>query len=132
MLKFFLEYGPLVYFGIIAFVFGAMFGSLLNVVVARVPYEKSVLCPGSSCGKCFQPIRWYDNIPLVSYWVLRGRCRTCKARFSIQYFLVELFVALAFVSIFVIEIVRNCNGVPGLANASRELYFRFISTTNLP
>src|SRR5262245_65783449 len=114
MLNFFLEYGPLVYFGIIAFVFGAMFGSLLNVVVARLPYEKSVWWPkGSRCGNCFQRIRWYDNIPIISYWVLRGRCRTCKARFSIQYFLVEMLVALAFVGIFVIEIVRNCNGVPG-------------------
>ena len=70
------------------FVIGAVVGSFINVCVARLPLEKSILWPGSRCGKCLQPVRWYDNVPLVSYWLLRGRCRSCGERFSIQYFLV--------------------------------------------
>jgi leader peptidase (prepilin peptidase)/N-methyltransferase len=84
---------------VIVFLIGAAVGSFVNVCVYRLPYEKSLLWPGSRCGNCFQPVRLYDNIPLVSYWVLRGRCRSCGARFSIQYFLVELFTALAFVGL---------------------------------
>src|SRR5262249_50510800 len=79
-------------------------GSFINVCVSRLPYEKSLLWPGSRCGSCFQPIKLLDNIPLVSYWVLRGRCRTCGARFSIRYFLVELFTALAFAGLFYLDV----------------------------
>jgi leader peptidase (prepilin peptidase) / N-methyltransferase len=132
MLNFFLDYGPLVYFAICAFIVGAVFGSLMNVVVARLPYEKSVLWPGSRCGNCLRPIRFYDNIPILSYWILRGRCRTCKAPFSIRYFIVELFVAIAFVAILLIEIADNINEIPGLAHARRELNFRFVNQANLP
>ncbi len=63
--------------------------------------------PGSHCGHCYQPIRWYDNIPLLSYWILRGRCRQCGATFSIRYFLVELFTGVAFAVLFYLEAVRN-------------------------
>jgi leader peptidase (prepilin peptidase)/N-methyltransferase len=132
MLNFFLDFGPMIYFGIVAFIFGAMLGSFMNVVVARLPYEKSTFWPGSRCGKCLQPIRLYDNIPLLSYWVLRGRCRTCKAGFSIQYFLVELFVAVAFAGVLAIEIGHNVNHVPGLADAARDLNFRFLAVSNWP
>jgi leader peptidase (prepilin peptidase) / N-methyltransferase len=90
-----------------AFAIGAAVGSFLNVCVHRIPYERSFLWPGSRCGNCFQPIRWYDNLPLLSYWLLRGRCRTCGARFSVQYFLVELGTALAFTGLFYLEIYRN-------------------------
>ena len=65
------------------FVIGAIVGSFLNVCVARLPFEKSILWPGSRCGRCFQPIRCYDNIPLLGYWLLRGRCRTCGQPFSV-------------------------------------------------
>src|SRR5947208_9418993 len=102
----------LVFWLVFAFLLGTAVGSFLNVIVARLPYEKSVLWPGSRCGNCYQPIRFFfDNIPLLSYLLLRGRCRTCKARFSIRYFLVELFVALAFVGVFVFEIADNINGI---------------------
>jgi leader peptidase (prepilin peptidase)/N-methyltransferase len=77
------------------FAFGAAWGSFLNVLVYRLPREVSVLRePPSSCPACATPIRWYDNIPLVSWIALRGRCRTCKAPISVRYPLVELAAAV--------------------------------------
>jgi leader peptidase (prepilin peptidase)/N-methyltransferase len=103
----------LVYYWLfVVFVVGAMVGSFLNVVIARLPLEKTVLWPGSRCGSCLQPIRWYHNLPLISYWWLRGRCPSCGASFSIQYFLVELLTALGFVALFYLEVVRNVHGWP--------------------
>jgi leader peptidase (prepilin peptidase)/N-methyltransferase len=73
------------------FLFGAAVGSFLNVIVYRLPREISILrTPPSSCPACSTPIRWYDNIPLVSWLVLRGRCRECQASISMRYPLVEL------------------------------------------
>jgi leader peptidase (prepilin peptidase)/N-methyltransferase len=72
-----------------AFVWGAVWGSFLNVVIHRLPREESVVRPGSRCGSCGTPIRWYDNIPIASYLVLRGRCRACHTAFSPRYMLVE-------------------------------------------
>jgi leader peptidase (prepilin peptidase)/N-methyltransferase len=97
------------------FVLGAGVGSFVNVCVYRLPYERSLLWPGSRCGRCFQPVRWYDNIPLISYWLLWGRCRTCGEPFSIRYFLVELCTALAFTGLFYLEIVCNVLDLPFLA-----------------
>jgi leader peptidase (prepilin peptidase)/N-methyltransferase len=103
---------PIVLWIIFVFAFGAAVGSLLNVCVARLPLEKSLIWPGSHCGACFRPIRWYDNIPLLSYWILGGKCRSCGARFSIRYFLIELGTALGFVALFVLEIVLNIHDLP--------------------
>src|SRR4051812_44211861 len=94
-----------------AFVLGAAVGSWLNVCIYRIPYEKSLLWPGSHCGHCFQPVRWYDNIPLVSYWVLRGRCRVCKTPFSIRYFLIELLTGLVFAGLFYLDVGLNVHGI---------------------
>jgi leader peptidase (prepilin peptidase)/N-methyltransferase len=69
---------------------GAMFGSFLNVCILRWPKEESVVRPGSRCPGCARPIRWYDNIPVLSWLLLRGRCRHCRTRISIQYPLIEL------------------------------------------
>jgi len=99
-----------------AFILGAAVGSLLNVCIWRLPLEKSVLWPSSRCGHCLQPIKWYDNIPLVSYWLLRGRCRTCGARFSIRYFMVELFTGAVFAGLFLLEIVGNIHDLPFFKN----------------
>ncbi|HEY8503072.1 MAG TPA: prepilin peptidase [Gemmataceae bacterium] len=94
------------------FILGAGIGSLLNVCIARLPQEKSVLWPLTSrCGTCYQRIAWYDNLPLVSYLRLRGRCRTCGARFSPRYLLVELGTAVGFVLLFYLEIVQNWYGI---------------------
>jgi leader peptidase (prepilin peptidase)/N-methyltransferase len=69
-------------------------GSFLNVVAARVPLRRSIVHPGSACMSCGSEIAWYDNIPVVSYVVLRGRCRSCGERFSWRYPAVELATGL--------------------------------------
>jgi leader peptidase (prepilin peptidase)/N-methyltransferase len=80
---------------VLAVVFGAVVGSFLNVVILRLPQDdESIAFPGSHCPHCNQPLHWYDNIPLLSYLVLRGKCRTCRASISLQYPLVELSMAI--------------------------------------
>jgi len=83
----------------IVFVFGSVVGSFLNVCVHRMPRDESIVTPPSHCPHCHQHIQWRDNIPLVSYVVLRGKCRHCGARISSRYFLVELLTAILFLSI---------------------------------
>lgn len=83
------------------FVLGTIVGSFLNVLIYRLPREVSiVLTPPSSCPACATPIRWYDNVPVISWLVLRGRCRACRAPISLRYPQVELaaggLAALAF------------------------------------
>jgi leader peptidase (prepilin peptidase)/N-methyltransferase len=104
----------LIFWFVVTFVIGAAVGSFLNVCIYRIPYEKSLFWPSSHCGNCYQPIRWYDNLPLLSYWLLRGKCRTCKTPYSIRYFLVELGTALAFTGLFYAEIVENYLQIPYL------------------
>jgi leader peptidase (prepilin peptidase)/N-methyltransferase len=74
---------------------GAAVGSFLNVVVARVPQGESIVHPRSRCPACKAPIAWYDNLPVVSWLVLRGRCRACRARISPRYVAIELLGAAA-------------------------------------
>jgi leader peptidase (prepilin peptidase)/N-methyltransferase len=78
---------------------GLLTGSFLNVVIWRVPRGESIVRPGSHCPSCEQPVRAYDNIPLVSWLVLRGRCRDCKARISPRYPLVELATGVVFLGL---------------------------------
>jgi leader peptidase (prepilin peptidase) / N-methyltransferase len=73
---------------------GLALGSFLNVVAARVPLRRSLVSPGSACMSCGHEIAWYDNVPLVSWLVLRGRCRACGARIPARYPAVELVTAL--------------------------------------
>jgi leader peptidase (prepilin peptidase)/N-methyltransferase len=75
---------------------GLMVGSFLNVCIARLPRRESLVRPRSRCPQCRTPIRWFDNIPIVSYVVLGGRCRACRARISLRYPIVELLTAVAF------------------------------------
>jgi len=77
-------------------VLGLLVGSFLNVVIHRVPAGRSVVTPPSACQECGARIRWHDNVPLVSWLVLRGRCRDCGARISARYPLVELGTGVAF------------------------------------
>jgi leader peptidase (prepilin peptidase)/N-methyltransferase len=76
------------------FLIGAMFGSFLNVCIARWPAEQSIVSPRSRCPHCRNQLAWFENIPLVSWIALRGRCRCCDEPISIQYPLVELVVGL--------------------------------------
>jgi leader peptidase (prepilin peptidase) / N-methyltransferase len=78
----------------VAFAPGLALGSFLNVVAARVPQRRSIVTPASACMSCAQEIRWYDNVPLVSYAVLRGRCRNCGVRIPFLYPFVELLTAV--------------------------------------
>jgi leader peptidase (prepilin peptidase)/N-methyltransferase len=73
---------------------GAVVGSFLNVLIYRVPRRLSIVSPGSACPSCGTAIRWFDNVPLVSWLWLRGRCRQCSSRISIRYPLVELTAAV--------------------------------------
>ena len=73
-----------------AFLFGATVGSFLNVVIARVPMRQSIVKPRSRCPKCGREIAWYDNIPILSWILLRGKCRGCGLAISARYPLVEL------------------------------------------
>lgn len=79
------------------FAFGAVVGSFLNVCISRLPEKKSIVRPGSRCPACSNPIRWYDNIPVISFIILRGKCRNCGSRISWQYPLVEMLTAILFV-----------------------------------
>src|SRR5690349_25166862 len=81
------------------FIFGAMVGSFLNVVIHRVPNEESIVFPNSACPKCRTPIHTYDNIPVVSWLILGGKCRSCAALISPRYPAVELLTAILFVLI---------------------------------
>lgn len=80
----------------IAAVFGALIGSFLNVVIWRVPQGISIVRPPSACPSCGASIAWYDNVPILSYLLLRGRCRHCNAHISARYPLVEALTAALF------------------------------------
>jgi leader peptidase (prepilin peptidase)/N-methyltransferase len=79
-----------------AFLLGLLFGSFLNVCISRLPEHKSVVKPRSHCPKCMAPIRWYDNVPLLSWVLLAAKCRNCKAAIPWRYPLVELAMGLWF------------------------------------
>src|SRR6187401_3186776 len=80
------------------FIIGASIGSFLNVCIARWPAELSVVKPRSRCPKCERPIAWHENIPVLSWLLLRGKCRGCQLPISMQYPAVELLVALGWVA----------------------------------
>src|SRR6202789_3041577 len=83
--------------GVFLFIVGAMTGSFLNVCIVRLPLEKSIVFPGSHCVACRTPIQWYDNVPLISWLLLGGRCRACKEKISFRYWFVELLTGITFV-----------------------------------
>src|SRR5205809_6314688 len=80
-------------------VLGAMIGSFLNVVIHRLPLEQSIVFPNSNCPKCRKPIKPYDNIPILSFLALRGRCCSCGARFSPSYPAVGSLTAVMFTAV---------------------------------
>ncbi|MDX1774997.1 MAG: prepilin peptidase [Desulfobulbales bacterium] len=86
---------------VFSFIFGAVVGSFLNVVILRLPAEgESIVFPASRCPKCLEPLHWHDNIPIISFVLLKKKCRNCSAPISWQYPLVELCMALLSVALF--------------------------------
>jgi leader peptidase (prepilin peptidase) / N-methyltransferase len=105
---------PVAWWCLCVFLLGLMVGSFLNVLIARLPYEKSIIWPSSRCFSCYRPIRLFDNVPILGYLRLRGRCRFCGAKFSSRYLWVELGTGLAFLGLFVAEVVLNIYRIPAL------------------
>jgi len=89
-------------FYLAAFVLGSIWGSFCNVCIYRLPDNDSVVTKRSFCRSCRNKIKWYDNIPLLSFIFLKGKCRSCKNKISSQYFLVELISAISFLLIYFI------------------------------
>ena len=79
---------------VLSFVLGSFIGSFLNVCIWRIPRGESIMWPGSHCPKCNAPIRWYQNIPLLSWILLRGRCASCRKPISPRYLVLELIGGL--------------------------------------
>ena len=91
---------------------GGAIGSFLNVVVYRLPLGMSLSRPGSHCPKCQHPIRWFDNVPVLGWLTLRGRCRDCRAPISPRYPLIEAAVALLFLTVGVVEALSGGANLP--------------------
>lgn len=92
--------------GIVA-VFGLVFGSFLNVCISRLPQDESIVTPGSHCPNCNTPISWYDNLPLLSWLLLKGKCRNCKNPIRWRYPLVELANTILWIGCWVMFFVLN-------------------------
>jgi leader peptidase (prepilin peptidase) / N-methyltransferase len=88
------------YFATITFLFGCIIGSFLNVCIYRIPQHESIVVGSSHCPKCLTPIRPYDLIPIFSFVMLRGKCRTCKAKISFRYPAIELLTGCLFLGAF--------------------------------
>jgi leader peptidase (prepilin peptidase) / N-methyltransferase len=84
-------------------VFGLLFGSFLNVCSLRWPMDESIVSPGSRCPNCGESVRWYDNVPVLSWLILRGKCRFCEEPISVQYPLVELATGLMWAGVFAVH-----------------------------
>ncbi len=108
------------------FAFGCCIGSFLNVVIYRLPRDKSLVTPPSACPACGKHIRFYDNIPLVSWLLLGRKCRFCKAPISPRYFVIELLTALVFIGVFVLYFRTDLR--PGVDSFLRGGWFIYLIT----
>lgn len=103
---------------ILTFIFGSIVGSFLNVCIHRLPEGKSIVFPPSACPNCSKPIAFYDNVPIISYIILLGRCRNCKKAISMRYPFVELLTGL-----FSIALLKTFG-----ISLELPIYFIFISS----
>lgn len=108
--------------GLWLFALGAVVGSFLNVCIYRIPWQKSVIWPGSHCPQCLRPIVARDNIPILSWLALRGECRACGAPIPPRYALVELLVGLLFVAVFIADVVIGSSALYGAGPYLRMSY----------
>jgi len=105
------------------FAIGCCVGSFLNVVIYRLPRDKSLVRPPSSCPSCGKHIQFYDNVPLVSWLLLCGKCRYCKTRISPRYFVIELLTGLVFVGTFALYFHSGLrHGIPAFLSGGWILY----------
>ena len=82
--------------GVIVYIYGLLLGSFYNVVGLRLPNNESIIKPGSHCPKCNHKLKWYENIPILSYIFLKGKCKSCKTKISIMYPLIEFLTGALF------------------------------------
>jgi len=101
---------------------GACVGSFLNVVIYRLPRGESLVLPGSHCPHCGRPIRWYDNVPLISWLVLRGKCRDCRAAISPRYLLIEAVTAIAVGGLFALYFILDVRDGAGRFSQAWPMY----------
>ena len=90
----------LIEIALIVFIFGAMIGSFLNVVIYRIPKDESIVFPASKCQSCQTSLKWYHNIPIFSWVFLGGKCAFCKEKISVQYPIVEALTGVIFVALY--------------------------------
>ncbi len=109
----FLIWPMLVFLGLGFFLIGTVVGSFLNVCIYRIPWQKSVIWPGSRCPRCYAAIAARDNIPIVSWIALRGECRSCGAPISVRYPLVEALVGLLFLGAYLVDVIAGPRGAWG-------------------
>jgi len=114
---------PMWFWVVFLFAIGCCVGSFLNVVIYRLPRDKSLVRPPSSCPSCGKHIQFYDNIPLFSWLLLRGKCRYCKARISPRYFVIELLTGLVFIGTFLLYFNSGLrHGIPAFFSGGWVLY----------
>src|SRR4051812_23638347 len=111
--------------------FGMLIGSFLNVVVYRVPRGLSVVAPPSACGGCGTRIRWYDNVPVLSWLVLRARCRDCGSRISARYPLLELGTGVAFAVVVLTAPPVPAADLPGVLAAAGVVAFLYLAAITI-
>ena len=95
------------------FVIGAVIGSFANVCIYRIPWQKSVIWPASHCSSCLNPVSAFDNIPILSWLILGGRCRRCGSAIAGRYALIEFLVAALFVAVFLTDVVYRSGSLYG-------------------
>jgi leader peptidase (prepilin peptidase) / N-methyltransferase len=88
------------YLAVVSLLLGLVVGSFLNVVIYRLPRKESLVRPASHCPSCGNPVRWHDNVPVLGWMMLRGKCRDCGQRISVRYPLVEAITGIAFLLCF--------------------------------
>ncbi len=121
-----------IYFSVIIFFLGACWGSFMNVCIWRIPREESVVKPRSHCPKCGMLIKWYDNIPILSWLLLTGKCRKCALPISARYPMVELITGLLFLAIWTkFGPLSEIAQVIGLVNSLAMVGFYFLITFGL-
>ncbi len=104
------------------FALGGAFGSFLNVVIYRLPAGMSLVRPGSHCPACKRPIRWFDNVPILGWLILRGRCRDCGAKISVRYPTIEAITAGMFLLLGVVECLWDGADLPARAAGLSQPY----------